>query len=63
MASFSKTLVVKDEFSGRVGSGGKRRNARGVFARKWRLWRADSYPHISLFPSFVTSAFVGATWF
>jgi hypothetical protein len=45
MASLCKALVVKVEFSGRVGSGGKRNNPRRVRPRKWRRWRADSYPH------------------
>jgi hypothetical protein len=36
MPSLGKTLVVENEFRARVGGGGKRRNARGVFARKWR---------------------------
>jgi hypothetical protein len=36
MPSLGKALVVKVEFSGRVGSGGKRNNARRVVPHKWR---------------------------
>jgi hypothetical protein len=56
MTRFGKALVMKNQFSHRVGVGGKCRNPRRVIAGERGRRRANSDPHISLFPSFVTPA-------
>jgi hypothetical protein len=60
MARLGKALVMKDEFSGRAGGGGKRRNTRRVFVGERGGRRANSDTHILLFPSLSPQLWLGA---